>query len=89
MNDTELILHATEFRFETVQTPDQYLYVRVRDGAGGKMLFCVMHNSEVLNDKGKWEYEPTPSSRTKSFIKRTRFLREKAIKLALQECLKK
>lgn len=39
----------------------------------GPDRFAVRHASCCLNKKGKWEYEPIPSSRTKNFFKRCRF----------------
>lgn len=39
----------------------------------GSIKWAVRKGSEVLNKKGKWEYEPIPSSRTDKFLERTRF----------------
>ncbi len=35
--------------------------------------WAVTFRSEVLNKKGKWEWEPSPSSRTDAFFARTRW----------------
>ena len=38
-----------------------------------KNSWAVRCRSWCLNNKGKWEYEPMPSSRTDAFLKRCRF----------------
>jgi hypothetical protein len=37
------------------------------------LLFAVRLHGRCLNNQGKWEIEPLPSSRDESFIKRCRF----------------
>lgn len=44
--------------------------VQQRDG---KFLYAIRKRGWVLNRRGKWEYEPIPSSRTDAFLKRCRF----------------
>lgn len=48
-------------------------------GAGA---WAVTEGGCCLNNKGKWEYEPHPSSRSNAFIKRTRFTFEEAVRRA-------
>lgn len=35
--------------------------------------WAVREGGAVLTRRGQWEYEPSPSSRTDAFLKRTRF----------------
>lgn len=51
------------------------IYVEAR----GEGDFAVGDNGYVLNDKGSWEVEPFPSSRTHEFIIRTRFSLDEAL----------
>ena len=39
----------------------------------GSVKYAVRQSGACLSKKGKWEYEPMPSSRTDSFLKRFRF----------------
>lgn len=48
-------------------------------GAG---TWAVTESGCCLNDKGEWEYEPHPSSRSNEFIQRTRFPFEDAVRRA-------
>lgn len=47
--------------------------VQRRRQIDGPDLWAVCLRGYVLNKKGKWEYEPIPSSRTDAFLKRCRF----------------
>jgi hypothetical protein len=66
-------------------TAYQYLDTRIYIEARGDDLWAVVESGCCLNKKGQWEYEPLPSNRTKAFLKRCRFTKEKAFEL----CLKK
>lgn len=50
--------------------------------------WSVNLRSSVLTRGGEWVYEPIPSSRTKAFLKRTRFDLQTALKLARLEAPK-
>ncbi|GFM34065.1 hypothetical protein [Desulfovibrio subterraneus] len=50
--------------------------------ARGEGKWCVYRGGYVLTRKGKWEYEPLPSSRTQSFYDNTRFTLEEAFERA-------
>lgn len=36
-------------------------------------LYAVRYGQLVLNKKGMWEYEPSPSNRTEAFFRRCRY----------------
>lgn len=40
--------------------------------------------SRCLSSRGKWDYEPNPSSRTKAWLARHRFTLEQATELAIE-----
>jgi len=50
---------------------------------GEKDIWAIRNSccSSCLNKKGKWEYEPMPSSRTDNFLKRCRFTLKEAKKI--------
>lgn len=39
----------------------------------GRFLYAIRKRGFVLNKRGRWEYEPNPSSRTDAFLQRCRF----------------
>lgn len=50
------------------------VFISLRDNTDGKKKWAIHEGgSFVLSKRGDWVYEPMPSSRTKSFLKRTRF----------------
>lgn len=51
---------------------DSGILIEMREGFKGQK-WAVKDGSNVLNKSGEWEYEPIPSSRTDTFIDRTRF----------------
>ena len=71
MSPAELLKYVQSFRFGDVK-------VELR----GKDKWCVLLYGYVLNNKNKWEYEPSPSSRGDDFINRTRYNLETAVELA-------
>jgi hypothetical protein len=46
--------------------------IEARDGFNGRK-WAVTYRDYVLSKRGRWEYEPRPSSRTGAFLKRTRY----------------
>ena len=66
--------HARDHRYDD--------HSRARLVLRGPGLWAVEYLGEVLNSKGKWEWEPSPSSRTDKFKGRTRFELERALRLA-------
>lgn len=76
MTPEELLSKAVRFRL----APE--LHVEIR--AGGRWSI-VGPGREVLNAAGHWEHDPLPSSRSDSFISRTRFDRDDAVERALRE----
>lgn len=45
-------------------------------------LWCITRMGQCLNKRGKWEYEPLPSSRSDAFKARTRMSLQEACDLA-------
>jgi hypothetical protein len=72
-----LLAHATRFEFGD----DPLDRVSVEWRSPGSWAVCW--RGRVLNARGKWEFEPMPSSRTDAFKGRTRFGRDEAITRAL------
>lgn len=69
----EMLAHALKFSFGTAR---ERLDIECRSGnpaEPGSRWAVVMGGSNVLNSRGEWEYEPSPSGRDKRFLKRTRF----------------
>ncbi len=52
--------------------------IEARRQRDGSRLWVVQMHEWVLTKSGEWVYEPIPSSRTKSFIRRTRFANKEA-----------
>lgn len=48
-------------------------YVELVARPDGPDRYAVRKDGLCLNKRGKWEYEPMPSSRTDAFLKRCRF----------------
>lgn len=44
--------------------------------------WAVRYMGRCLTSKGEWVFEPQPSSRTRAFLNRTRFDRDRALELA-------
>ncbi len=61
---------------------DYYRDCSVSVASRGKGKWAVTHFASVLSRKGKWEYEPMPSSRTAAWLKSHRFDLKEAIELA-------
>lgn len=51
-------------------------------------LWAVMRHGYCYQANGMSEYEPSPSNRSEEFLARTRFSRDEAIKLALEQVAK-
>jgi len=67
----KLFKRATTFTFDNrtrieQRSPDKYV------------IICF---KEVLNKKGEWEYEPSPSNRSELFLARTRYSLEEAVEI--------
>ena len=83
----ELLAHAREFVFHLLpDEPDDDVREReiirvVWRGPGDR--WAISDGGNVLNRKGRWEYEPLASSRTEAFRRRTRFSRDEAVHRAL------
>jgi hypothetical protein len=83
----ELLAHAREFVFHLLpdepdhEVREQEIIRVVWRGPGDR--WAISDGGHVLNRKGRWEYEPLPSSRTEAFRRRTRFPRDEAIHRAL------
>lgn len=48
------------------------IYIETRDSADG-VRYVITKDNRTLNKAGDWEYEPLPSNRTASYLRRTRF----------------
>jgi len=53
-----------------------------------EVRYAVRRSGMVLNIKGKWEYEPIPSSRDDAFYKRCRFKSIEDAEAAVMRCQK-
>ena len=49
------------------------IHISERRRPDGSPRWSIDSNTGVLNKKGIWEYEPSPSNRTEAFFKRCRF----------------
>lgn len=63
------------FRATRYERPDSSIKVEWRGGD----TWAVTDGRQCLNNKGKWEYEPLPSSRTEEFLARCRFTENMAL----------
>ena len=61
---------------------DYYRDCSVSVASRGKGMWAVVCFASVLSRKGKWVYEPMPSSRTPAWVKNHRFGLQEAIELA-------
>lgn len=69
-----ILPNATEFTFgDTEHSGPVFVCARGND------RWAVMWRAWVLNRDGKWEYEPSPSSRDDAFIARTRWTLNEAL----------
>ena len=59
----------TTYRFKEHRT----ITVEWRDGRDRHDLWAVVDCGLCFNNRGEWEYEPLPSSRTDEFLERCRF----------------
>lgn len=87
MEAQELLKHANEFIFypkgadgNSINAIDHCIKVSQRSPG----RWAVIHSFQCWNGK-EWVYENRPSERTKSFLKKTRFSMEKAVKIALEQ----
>lgn len=53
--------------------PSEHTEIKERQQLVGPPKWSVSRLNLVLNKKGKWEYEPSPSNRDASFLIRCRF----------------
>lgn len=92
MKPEELLKYATEFSFypagaESDEVNGQHHRITVTERSPGQ--WAVVHMGRCWDGK-EWAYEPSPSNRTKTFKKKTRFPLEKAVAIAQSQidCLK-
>jgi hypothetical protein len=76
MKPEEMGFYPTEFRLKG--------FDRLTIEWRGDDRWIVKHMTQVLNKKGEFEWEPSPSNRTEAFIKRTRFSFDEAFEKALE-----
>lgn len=84
MKPEDLLEHATEFAFypdgaDRNDINAHYHRITVAERSPGK--WAVIHNFRCWDGK-EWDFESSPSSRTKSFLKKTRFPLDKAVEIA-------
>jgi hypothetical protein len=53
--------------------PDSQVWRLTIEKRGPGDSWAVIHHAYCLSRTGKWDYEPLPSSRTPTFLKRHRF----------------
>lgn len=70
----------TEYTFgpETERDPVRVIY-------RGADLWAVVRGHQCLSNKGVWDFEPLPSSRTETWLATHRFSKNVALKLAQAE----
>jgi hypothetical protein len=77
---------ATTYVIGDPDSPDPDLVVQYR--GKGKWAICDSPGTsiigEVMNNEGKWEYEPPTTERNEAFFKRCRFTLEGALELAVR-----
>jgi hypothetical protein len=82
-SELEALAAATKFEFNPHGIDAGHPVETVSAEYRGHGLYAVTSlGGKVLNKKGSWEYESSPSNRTEDFIARTRFPRDEAIVLA-------
>jgi hypothetical protein len=82
---TELILHAKLTEVTVCVLPESSINhgsYAVTVSYRGDELYAVMHRGWCLGRNGKWDHEPQPSSRTKTWIASHRFDYDTAYRLA-------
>ncbi len=77
-----MLAHAIKFSFGDERNHRQ-ITVERRSYVDDTESWAICNMGQVLAKNGKWEYEPFPSSRSKTFLKRCRWNnRDKAIEVA-------
>lgn len=64
------------------ENSDMYRSFSLEVKPRGKGTWAIVHFNSVLSRKGKWDYEPLPSSRTAAWLKNHRFGLQEAMELA-------
>ena len=73
MTDQELLDMASTFDVKAGGSDLFPVVVERCRRADGPPRWAIRQKGFCLNKKGKWEYEPLPSSRTEAFFKRCRW----------------
>lgn len=63
-------------------SPSSPVYIESKDLEG--KLWSIYHGKSVINSDYEREWEPLPSSRSEDFLKRTRFSRHEAERIAIE-----
>ena len=71
---------------DPTQQHDRPVFIECTDQRGdiSTWRWAVRQGMNCLNDELEWEYEPNPSSRTNTFLLRTRYSYDQAVEVIMK-----